>query len=87
MTYHRCACGKRRSMHVNTCRECHKRHMATQRAKIDKIVADGRCPKCEAPLRRNSALAGWWQCSQFGAERFRTNPDKPECHWQGFGNQ
>ena len=48
------------------------------------IVATGKCPTCGRPLKRNNALAGWWQCSQKGAEGFRADPSQPSCDWQGF---
>ena len=47
-------------------------------------VAQNKCPHCGAPLRRNLALTGWWQCSQYGAEGFRADSSKPSCSWQGF---
>lgn len=34
--------------------------------------------------RRNSSLAGWWQCAQFGAVGFRADSSKPACSWQTF---
>lgn len=48
------------------------------------IVATGKCPTCDAGLRRNSSMTGWWQCEQFGAIGFRKNPAIPSCDWQGF---
>jgi hypothetical protein len=48
------------------------------------IVLAGKCPKCGSALRRNNALAGWWQCEQLGAEGFRADAAKPSCDWQGF---
>lgn len=48
------------------------------------IVAGGKCPTCGRPLKRNNALAGWWQCSQRGAEGFRADASQPSCDWQGF---
>lgn len=47
-------------------------------------VAVNACPECGRPLCRNSAIAGWWQCSQFGAEGFRADATQPSCNWQGF---
>jgi ribosomal protein L37AE/L43A len=47
-------------------------------------VARGTCPSCNAPLRRNLSLAGWWQCAQLGSEQFRLEPSKPSCSFQGF---
>lgn len=48
------------------------------------IVATGKCPRCGRPLRRNSSMAGWWQCSQLGAVGFRADPNQPSCDWQTF---
>jgi len=48
------------------------------------IVRSGRCPDCGSDLRRNSALAGWWQCEQYGDGHFRARPADPPCNWQGF---
>jgi len=49
-----------------------------------KIVAGGKCPTCGGGLRRNTSMAGWWQCEQLGAEAFRKDPTKPPCNWQAF---
>ena len=48
------------------------------------IVATGRCPQCGSQVKRNLALTGWWQCSQFGSDGFRADSSKPQCSWQGF---
>ena len=48
------------------------------------IVAAGRCPLCGAPLRRNTSVAGWWQCAQSGAPQWRERPADPPCGWQTF---
>lgn len=48
------------------------------------VVSTGKCPQCGASLRRNLALTGWWQCSQYGADGFRADSGKPSCSWQGF---
>ena len=58
--------------------------MAAAKAATRSVVATGHCPQCGAPLRRNWALTGWWQCSQFGADGFRADSSKPSCDWQGF---
>lgn len=47
-------------------------------------VATGKCPRCGRPLRRNLSITGWWQCSQFGAEGFRTDSSQPSCDFQTF---
>lgn len=49
-----------------------------------RVVASGKCPDCGRPLRRNLALAGWFQCSQFGADGFRANSSLPSCSFQCF---
>jgi hypothetical protein len=48
------------------------------------VVATGVCPRCGGGLRRNTALAGWWQCQQYGSPQFRALPQEPSCGWQGF---
>lgn len=60
---------------------------AERRRRLDAaraIVAAGRCPRCGAPLRRNTSLAGWWMCAQSGAESVRVRPADPPCGWQAF---
>lgn len=49
-----------------------------------RIVQYGKCPECGRPLRRNSWIEGWWQCSQLGSETFRADPAAPPCHFQCF---
>jgi len=66
-----------------TRREARERIEAAQ-MKARAIVETGKCPYCGRPLRRNLALAGWWQCSQFGAEDFRADPGAPSCDFQCF---
>jgi ribosomal protein L37AE/L43A len=58
--------------------------MAAHRATTSAAVAAGRCPDCGRPLRRNTSLTGWWQCTQFGAVGFRADATQPSCDWQGF---
>jgi hypothetical protein len=53
-------------------------------AKTQEIVDSRECPLCKGPLRYNSAIAGWWQCAQFGAPQFRMDKDRPACSWQGM---
>jgi uncharacterized protein (DUF983 family) len=48
------------------------------------IVQTGRCPQCGSGLRRNLALTGWYQCSQYGAVGFRADDSKPSCSFQCF---
>ncbi len=58
--------------------------ISAARAATAAIVATGCCPHCGRALRRNLAIAGWWQCSQFGAVGFRSDSSLPSCDWQGF---
>lgn len=74
-----------------TARQNARRARQDQLAKLAKlkaiareIVAIGRCPECGRPIRRNLALAGWWQCQQFGAAGFRADSTLPACDWQTF---
>ena len=53
-------------------------------AEARQVVLTSHCPRCSSGLRRNSALAGWWQCEQFGAPTFRARPDEPDCSFQCF---
>jgi ribosomal protein L37AE/L43A len=62
----------------------HRARMAELKAIAQAIVATGACPTCGAALRRNLSLAGWWQCSQLGAEGFRADASKPSCSFQTF---
>jgi ribosomal protein L37AE/L43A len=62
-----------------------------QQARIDAaiaeartVVATGKCPCCGRSLKRNLAIAGWWQCSQFGAVGFRADATQPSCDFQTF---
>ena len=55
-------CGKRRSQYLPYCNKCMDQQHAESVAKAQAIVASGTCPKCGAGLKRNLALAGWWQC-------------------------
>lgn len=83
-TINRCQCGRRMSRYSQECTPCHRAKMDAIHAKVAAIVATGKCPDCGAPLRRNLALTGWWQCSQLGADGFRADSSKPSCSWQGF---
>ena len=65
-------------------REASIARMNEARAETQRIVATGKCPKCESALRRNLSIAGWWQCEQLGAETYRKRPQDPPCSWQGF---
>jgi len=46
--------------------------------------AANKCPKCGRAVRVNLSLAGWIQCSQFGAPQFRADANSAPCDWQGF---
>lgn len=48
------------------------------------VVASNTCPTCGRKLRRNLALAGWWQCSQYGSIGFRADNSQPSCSFQTF---
>lgn len=79
----KCVCGKRAPKGC-ICKQCYKKSMDAIHARARAIVATGKCPDCGAPLRRNLALTGWWQCSQLGAEGFRADSSKPSCTFQCF---
>ena len=80
----KCGCGRPISKHSRECGQCHKVHMDTLHAEAKKIVETGKCPRCGSGLRRNLAMAGWWQCLQFGAGTFRTRQQDTECDFQTF---
>lgn len=64
-----------------------KAQAVSRQARLDeqrKIVMTGKCPQCGAALRRNLAITGWWQCSQYGADGFRVDSSKPSCSFQTF---
>lgn len=58
--------------------------MEAARAEARRIVATGCCPECGSKLRRNTSIAGWWQCDQLGSTQFRARPQDPPCNWQAF---
>lgn len=64
----------------------HDARMSLLKARAAAIVATGVCPECGTPLRRNLALAGWWQCDAMGEPSFRRpeHRDKPRCSFQTF---
>jgi hypothetical protein len=68
---------------TRTDRKAQAARIAASKAEAQRIVATGQCPTCGQPLRRNLALAGWWQCSGYGAEGFRVAGATP-CHFQTF---
>jgi predicted nucleic acid-binding Zn ribbon protein len=78
----KCECGRRKSQYAGRCRKCTRERDEARANENRAIVETGHCPDCGAPLRRNLALAGWWQCSQYGAEGFRADDSKPSCNFQ-----
>lgn len=76
-------CGKRAPKGC-ICKDCYKARMDALHARAQAIVATGKCPQCGEPLRRNLALAGWYQCSQFGADGFRADSSRACCMFQCF---
>ena len=77
-------CGKCSASWTPLCRACARKAHEDSVAEARRIVDGGACPKCGRGLRRNSALAGWWQCEQFGAEQFRADATLPSCSFQTF---
>ena len=61
-----------------------KRRIEEAQAQTRAVVASGKCPKCNAGLKRNLSITGWWQCEQLGAVGFRKDASQPSCSWQGF---
>lgn len=72
------------SLRTNGSRKSIKHDLQARYTINRSIVAKGKCLDCGADLKRNSALAGWWQCVQFGSEQFRKDPTKPSCNFQIF---
>mgnify|MGYP001595624788 CR=1 FL=1 len=69
---------------MQTTKKQHKERMDALRAEARAIVASGACPNCGAPLKRNLAIIGWWQCVQGGAIGWRADASKPSCSFQTF---
>lgn len=67
-------------------RQAAKAKYDAEQAAQKAIVAAGKCPVCGAAIRRNTALTGWYQCEQAGAEGFRKDASKASCSWQTFIN-
>ena len=67
-------------------RKAHRDRMDSFKAAAQRIVAGGHCPDCGTALRRNLALAGWWQCGAFGEPSFRLPEHRnlPGCSFQTF---
>ena len=63
-------------------RKRHEELTAQNRA----IVATGKCPDCGAPLVRNMAIAGWYQCAAYPCLQMRKPEfkDLPKCEFQCF---
>ena len=80
----KCQCGKRMSKYVTECNSCYEIKHNALMLHNKAIVNTGKCPQCNKPLKRNLALFGWWQCSQFGSEHYRIEPEKPSCSFQIF---
>lgn len=66
------------------CRACDKLYFDRIHKEACLIVETGKCPRCGSGLKRNIALAGWYQCEQYGSEQFRKDPSKPTCSFQVF---
>jgi hypothetical protein len=80
----RCQCGRRMRVDARACWHCHREERLRQLAAAQAVVQRGVCPVCGRTLRRNGALAGWWQCEQFGAVGYRADPATAECSFQTF---
>ncbi|HEY6110565.1 MAG TPA: hypothetical protein VIV56_16805 [Gemmatimonadales bacterium] len=61
-----------------------RQRIAAAHVEAQRALATNSCPQCGGGVRRNNALTGWVQCSQFGAVGFRADATKPACDWQGF---
>jgi len=67
-------------------REAARQRHDTCVAEAKAAVAVGVCPECGARLRRNSSIAGWWQCGRYGVDAWR-EPEyrgQPSCGFQCF---
>lgn len=67
-------------------RVAHKNRMAALQAKAREVVSTGCCPDCGNPLKRNLALAGWFQCVAYASLPFRAPEHRalPKCDFQAF---
>jgi hypothetical protein len=67
-------------------KQAHVARMAQLKAAAQAVVATGTCPDCTAPLVRNTALAGWWQCAGYACDAFRKPEHKhlAKCGFQTF---
>lgn len=66
--------------------QAHRERMNAVHAEAAQHVTRGTCPQCGCGLRRNLALAGWWQCGAYGEPSFRQpeHRDAPHCGFQCF---
>jgi len=80
----KCNCGKKIGKHTTECKKCSQKRFDAIHGLAREIVGSGKCPQCGSGLKRNTAIAGWYQCEQFGAEQFRKDPTKPACNFQTF---
>ena len=80
----KCYCGKKIGKHMTECKTCSQKRFDAIHELAREIVASGKCPTCGSGLKRNTAIAGWYQCEQFGTEQFRKDPSKPQCSFQTF---
>lgn len=69
---------------ISTDKAAHLARLEAVHQEVARIVSTGHCPKCGRKLKQNLSIAGWWQCSQFGAIGFRADAEQPSCDWQGF---
>jgi NAD-dependent SIR2 family protein deacetylase len=77
-------CKKRCKKYVGYCKTCDEKRNNARIDKAIQIVNSDMCPQCGSKIRQNLALAGWFQCEQFGSEGFRKDGNKPSCSWQTF---
>lgn len=63
--------------------EASKARIAEQQAEALQAFQTDTCPTCGQSVKINNAMAGWVQCSGYGAEGFRAAGSSP-CSWQGF---
>ena len=78
----KCECGRRMSKYAHRCKKCDAVRRAQLRAEYTKVLDAGKCPECGRQLKRNMAIAGWYQCEQFGADTHRADPSQPSCNYQ-----
>lgn len=83
-TQSKCECGRVKSKYLCFCKKCLEETHTANILEAQEIVEKGICPRCGSGLKRNSSLAGWWQCEQFGGEGFRKDSSKPACSFQTF---